>query len=248
MLTPKAQIIRPHPLGGGELAGREKIIAVQSSGDPELGDGDEEDLGGEDGDEASDPGKIETEGFLEELGAGGGRTDLEFAPDVRLAEDGSILPVKAEMLALNMADGFTKTEAWRMVGGERKNEAYGRKIRDHPVFRARLQMLVSEKMRRTEEGIGGDILWAVKQNWRIARATGKAEIIHRATVLLVETGKGILGAEPEGGGSEAPAGAEAPKGPGRPPHQPRSTRPDVSSMRSALMKMGVKAPATVEAA
>lgn len=184
--------------------------------------------------------------FLEEIGVPGERAaDVDFTPSIRMAPDGGgILPEKAENLALHMADGFTKSVAWRMVGGRRKNERYGRTIREHPVFKARLQILVEEKMRAQDQGLAGDVMWAVRQNWRLARATADVAQIHRATVLLVETAKSNFGggAAIEG---EVSSGEEK-RAPGRPPHQPRSTKPDVASMKATLQRMGVKEPAPAE--
>lgn len=162
---------------------------------------------------------------------------------VRVSSDGSLLPVRAEVLALAMADGFGRLEAWKITGAGASS--YRTRIETHPVFKERVKALTEEKTKLETEGASGEVLWVVKQNWRLARASGDVAQIHRATTLLVQTHKdvGLIGSAGagEGGGSADGSKAEGP-GPGRPAHQPRATRPDVASMKRTLMERGQPVP------
>lgn len=219
MTAQKGQNIRPGGAGQNELPPREKIIGF----DPFFDDtGEGEEVEGED--EALDP---EASGRGPEIAK------------IEVLSDGALQPLRAELFALARADGFEGSEAWAVSGGGARS--YKQRIERNPLFQERVAMLTAERTKIETGGVEGEALWAAKQNWRIARAGGVVAEIHRATVLLVETTRAFTGAGPiDQGGSAAPAEGEAPKGPGRPPNQPRQLRVDVEQMKGSLLQKGIR--------
>lgn len=226
-MTRKAQNIRPTPPGGAELAPREKIMVPDPSSELETEDGAE-------GEDEASGGDDEASGQWEKIA------------NVVVLEDGSVSPRGAELLALAQADGLRGGKASDCAG--LKRGAYVSRIRASPVFDERVRVLTEERTKLEALGVEGEALWAVKQNWRLARAGGVVMEIHRATVLLVETTRTFLGVEKPGDApAAAPAGdAPAKPGPGRPAHQPKALRFDIENMKSALISKGIKAPSTTE--
>lgn len=218
MTTEKRQIIRGAGGRPNELPPREKIMVVGGEEEDEVG-GD----GAEGGDEAPDG---EESGGSPEIAKLG------------VLADGALTPMTAELLALAHADGFSGMAAWRVCGKDPGTKSYRGRIVRSPLFGRRVEELVAEREKLEQGGIAGEALWAVKQNWRLARAGGVVMEIHRATVLLVEVTREQLGGAPpavqEEGGETA-----APRGPGRPPQQPRQLRFDIEDMKSKLVARGV---------
>ena len=183
---------------------------------------------GEDGAEARDADVPGASGFPE-------------IAKIVVSVDGALHPMRAESLALAHGDGYSGQEAWDVSGGGALS--YRRRIEKSPVFKERVVVLVSEREKLEALGIAGEVVWAAKQNWRIARAGGVVTEIHRATVLYVDTVRALLGApaaDQVGGAAPSAEPSDAPRGPGRPPNQPRQLRVDVLQMREKLTGMGVR--------
>lgn len=199
-----------------ELAAREKIMVVDPVPEP------------------GEAGEVE--------GGDGASGGPEIA-NVGVLPDGALKPLRAELLALAWADGWRAMEAWDISGGGAKS--YRQRIERAPAFKERVRALTEERTKLEQEGVLGEAMWAAKQNWRLARAGGVVAEIHRATVLLVETTKAFSGIQPvaEGAAPAPAAEGEVPRGPGRPPHQPRALRVDVGLMREKLIGKGVAAAA-----
>lgn len=181
------------------------------------------------------------------LGGGAGAFDRDGGGSkVEVSADGSLVPVKAELLALARADGFRGRSGWEAAGGGARS--YRVRIERHPVFQARVEKLMSEREKIVEqEGAAGEAIWAVRQNWRLARAGGDVAQIHRATVLLVETTKSLLGVQPAPVGGEAAVTGDGEVRPvGRPPKVPAALRVDALQMRERLVQRGIALPMAAE--
>lgn len=141
-------------------------------------------------------------------------------------------------------------DAWKLAGGGA--ESYKARIEKNPLFRKRVEILELEREKLEQEGSEGEVLWAVKQNWRLQRAAGDPAGIHRATVLLVQTMtqlRGGGGAGDEGGvspGGSATGDVPAPGRPGRPAIEPRAVKADISRMKSELLAIGVPQPVVAD--
>lgn len=228
MTARKGQNIRPTPLPRNELTPREKITGQSPCSEQE------ED---EDGEEVAD-GAPREKAFP---GPGG--------QNVRLLPDGTLKPEKAWALAVAWADGFRGDEAGEMAG--KISRSYRSRIETNEVFLARVAELELEKTKLEHGGVGGEAIWAAKQNLRVARIGGVVAEVHRATLLYIETVKAFSGATPmvsvEGGDDgAAQEGVAVTRGPGRPAHQPRALRVDVLQMREGLINKGL-APQPVAA-
>lgn len=221
----KGQNIRPTPGPRIELPPREKIIVQEGSSEPE------EDVDGEEETDGAPDGRAFT-------GPPGGL-------NVRLLPDGALKPDKAWALAVAWSDGFRGSEAGEMTGVV--SRSYRSRIETNEVFLARVAELELEKTKLEHEGVGGEAIWAAKQNLRVARIGGVAAEVHRATLLFIETVKMFSGVTPMVQAVPEDAAGEAPRGPGRPPNQPKALRVDALQMRESLIHRGLKnVPAAAE--
>jgi hypothetical protein len=115
--------------------------------------------------------------------------DLEFLnARLQLQEDGSLSNARAELYVLLRAEEVVSpTAAWAVSGGTKRspNTQYIRSIHSSPLFKDRLEALMTEKAKLLDEGVRGAIIWQARQIYRRACAKDDVAMMVKATEMLI---------------------------------------------------------------
>ena len=154
---------------------------------------------------------------------------------LRLNDEGCFHHDKAEYMLLMMADDVAPKHAWVAVGG--KNTGYSFYDREaivrNPLFRRRLEELLTEKADAEAEGPVGRVRWMASQVWRTARVKNDLPAMLKATDIMAKM------ADRDGSAPAAPASEKPKGGPGRPAVDARTgARRSPAALRAELMENG----------
>lgn len=165
-------------------------------------------------------------------------TEEFFAARVTMTEDGSLKNRRHEGMALLMAEGLSKQDAWTLIDGD-NSKTGSRKMRErilaHPVFKMRLETLMTEKEDLEKDPVFGQTLWMAQQLWRQAVAIGDVQLMERAAKLRFEVSKQMAASRPSGLPGTPPT-----KGPGAPVAENTQARQSAAGIRENLMRRGMK--------
>lgn len=171
-------------------------------------------------------------------------------PTFTMREDGSLTNTTAEKLALVLAEADdldlsfpqASREQWEAAGGKDSSGSrkYKLRILRYPVFRRRLEDLVSERDEILKDTVWGKATWMVEQGWRWAFCEGDLvsalKFAEMRVKIAEKSGKSPKTAENEG--ETADNGAKNPVG--APATEPMVDAP-VGGARAKLAAMAEKA-------
>lgn len=171
---------------------------------------------------------------------------------IELDRDGFIKRNDVEELAFTMADDFSGPEAWILCGRQNSGmPGHQRRFAEkHPVFQARMAVLLEEKRVMELDPVWGQAAWQARQLWRLARIKGDLKVMSEATQLSFKVATQMHGmAAPAKSAAETGDDAEGDEfetGPGRPASKnPQSSR-DPQQLRGLLAHMGSAKPREAE--
>lgn len=167
----------------------------------------------------------------------------KFGARVVMDEDGSIKNRRIEGLALLMADGLTQQQAWTLTDGENSESGsrkYRNRITAHPVFKLRLENLMSERDKLYDDPLFGESLWMANQMYRHAVAIADMSMLERAVKIRFEVSKAMAANRPSLPGTPPTRGAGAPVA------ENTQTRQSANALRDSLMAKGIKVDQSAE--
>lgn len=162
--------------------------------------------------------------------------ETRFNARIRMLEDGSLSNRRAEQCALLMADGLTQPQAWRLLGGTNSEGSlkYRKKVFGHPVYKLRIENLMTEKAELDQDQHFGDVRWMANQLWRQAVATNDTNLMKEAAKLRLEVGKQMSGQRDKDMPGTPPAR------PGAPVSENSQARQSAAAIREGLIMKGLQ--------